>query len=318
MKDKEIDYFFQQQGAKSFVKFKMDWAKYGKIHLSFVQHEGKDAGCKQVASIDAALSANGANSALYLAELVLSGAARQLATKRRQEAKSANKNFAEPFFSNNGGTVQSRSKTGGAIYRSITLAPGNKSDYVLQAVEAEGEMTATGGIKMKSGAAVTRITVAVSTAELVTMARSIIIEWTAYRTAALSKGESMSESRDDDTNGSPSHAQQENVAEDHASQPPHKEKAAPLSVVYVIYDQTGNVFEVVDSAKLAELKIRESLKHLYAMPDEYRVAREEDCATIKNAIYTGADVIPALPLVSKKDARKTSCLIILRKEVGRT
>ena len=43
----ERDFIWQQQGASSFVKIKMDWARFGKIHFSFVQHSGKPA-CKTV------------------------------------------------------------------------------------------------------------------------------------------------------------------------------------------------------------------------------------------------------------------------------
>ena len=65
----ERDFIWQQQGASSFVKIKMDWARFGKIHFSFVQHSGKPA-CKQVASIEAALKVDGGDGALYLAEAV--------------------------------------------------------------------------------------------------------------------------------------------------------------------------------------------------------------------------------------------------------
>mgnify|MGYP002549880320 CR=1 FL=1 len=54
----ERDFIWQQQGASSFVKIKMDWARFGKIHFSFVQHSGKPA-CKQAASIEAALKVDG-------------------------------------------------------------------------------------------------------------------------------------------------------------------------------------------------------------------------------------------------------------------
>ena len=49
----ERDFIWQQQGASSFVKIKMDWARFGKIHFSFVQHSGKPA-CKQVGFLDVA------------------------------------------------------------------------------------------------------------------------------------------------------------------------------------------------------------------------------------------------------------------------
>ncbi|MFQ9992312.1 hypothetical protein [Ruthenibacterium lactatiformans] len=59
----ERDFIWQQQGASSFVKIKMDWARFGKIHFSFVQHSGKPA-CKQVASIEAALKVDGGDGAV--------------------------------------------------------------------------------------------------------------------------------------------------------------------------------------------------------------------------------------------------------------
>lgn len=67
--NKEDDFvIYQLQGQKSFLKFKMDWANIGKLHLSFVAHTGRQNGCKQTDFIEAALDVEGGSGAIYLAE----------------------------------------------------------------------------------------------------------------------------------------------------------------------------------------------------------------------------------------------------------
>ena len=82
----ERDFIWQQQGASSFVKIKMDWARFGKIHFSFVQHSGKPA-CKQVASIEAALKVDGGDGALYLAEAVKNNTMERRRAKALEDQK---------------------------------------------------------------------------------------------------------------------------------------------------------------------------------------------------------------------------------------
>lgn len=84
----ERDFIWQQQGASSFVKIKMDWARFGKIHFSFVQHSGKPA-CKQVASIEAALKVDGGDGALYLAEAVKNNTMERRRAKALEDQKAS-------------------------------------------------------------------------------------------------------------------------------------------------------------------------------------------------------------------------------------
>lgn len=49
---KEKDYFWQMQGLTSFCKAKNDWLPFDRVHMSFVKHDGKANGCKQVLAIE--------------------------------------------------------------------------------------------------------------------------------------------------------------------------------------------------------------------------------------------------------------------------
>lgn len=83
--NKEDDFvIYQLQGQKSFLKFKMDWANIGKLHLSFVAHTGRQNGCKQTDFIEAALDVEGGSGAIYLAEAVLNG---MMGQKRIQQSR---------------------------------------------------------------------------------------------------------------------------------------------------------------------------------------------------------------------------------------
>lgn len=87
--NKEDDFvIYQLQGQKSFLKFKMDWANIGKLHLSFVAHTGRQNGCKQTDFIEAALDVEGGSGAIYFAEAVLNG---MMGQKRIQATKKPKK-----------------------------------------------------------------------------------------------------------------------------------------------------------------------------------------------------------------------------------
>ena len=91
--NKEDDFvIYQLQGQKSFLKFKMDWANIGKLHLSFVAHTGRQNGCKQTDFIEAALDVEGGSGAIYLAEAVLNG---MMGQKRIQAIKKAKETQAK-------------------------------------------------------------------------------------------------------------------------------------------------------------------------------------------------------------------------------
>lgn len=175
------DCFWEAQGLKSFVKLKGDWFDYNRVHLSFVQHEGKENNCKQILAIEAGLNIHG-NGALYLAENILNGGFEKLAENSRRIAKENGAKYAAAIFSSMGGTKASRSKDGKCTFRQFSIMPGSKADYVMRIFESEGEETSTGGIQKKKDSSVTSISVPVNKSDLIDFARSIQIEWTAYRT----------------------------------------------------------------------------------------------------------------------------------------
>lgn len=248
----ERDFIWQQQGASSFVKIKMDWARFGKIHFSFVQHSGKPA-CKQVASIEAALKVDGGDGALYLAEAVKNNTMERRRAKALEDQKASGAKYPAPMFTSMGGTTAQRSKTGQCVFRQVSLVPGMKTDYALQVVEADGEPTATGGISMKKGAQVTRITVGLKREELLSMASAILMAWQAYMIASSAYG----------TLGAKSYAdvQDADVPDAAANrQMPVKVVTTTASTAWVVYDSLGETFEVAVSHDAAILCVQESIR----------------------------------------------------------
>ncbi len=174
-----VEPFWQVQGSKSFCKAKGDWIDFKRIHLSFVRHNGKPD-CKQEAAIEGAVKLEGADGALFLAEMILSGAAKKLAARSKQEA-AASGNYPKAFFESMGGTVASRSSDGKCQFRQFSVAPGMKSDYVFTMVACEGQENRMGGIQPVQGAARTRIDVPLSAGDLFCFASCIRAEHTAQR-----------------------------------------------------------------------------------------------------------------------------------------
>lgn len=181
---KRKDYFFQVQSSKSFCKAKNDWIGFERIHLSFVQHTGKPK-CEQTASIEGALKLHGADGALCLCNMVVSG---EIAQKAAQAKAQANGSYPGAVFVSMGGTPAARSKDGKAVFRQFSLAPGTKSDYIFTMSQCEGEETATGGIAPKKGSQRTNITVSLSSGDLKDFARSVFAEYTAFRTSLYLTG----------------------------------------------------------------------------------------------------------------------------------
>lgn len=178
IKEKDNTVIYQIQGPKSFLKVKMDWANIDKIHLSFVSHTGRANGCAQVSHIEGALRINGGDGALYFCEAILSGS---MATRRQRaikEAQASNAKYPQPIFTYNGGSDAKGERP--VMWRQISLAPGAKTDYVLQVTEAEGVKNDLGGFQKKQGAKSTFISVGCSRQELVAMASAIKLHWTAY------------------------------------------------------------------------------------------------------------------------------------------
>lgn len=272
----------------------MDWAQYDKIHLSFVQHSGKPE-CKQLSNIEAALKVSGADSALYLCEAVLNGFIEAKRNASLEKQKQSGAKYAEPIFSSMGGTVAKRSKTGKCMFRQVTLSPGTSADYALQAVEAEGEETTTGGIAMKKGATVNRITVGIRREELMSMASVIKMAWQAY----LINGGDVAHSENGHDDAPPPAA------------PAQKTEApAPAApgMAYVVYDSEGATFEVASTPAGALALIQQGIstmnKGVGGTVFKRRDNKDYDAA--KAALQNGSiDDIPPINLYSADGAQCT-------------
>lgn len=304
----ERDFIWQQQGASSFVKIKMDWARFGKIHFSFVQHSGKPA-CKQIANIEAALKVDGGDGALYLAEAVKNNTMEHKRAKALEEQKTSGAKYPAPMFTSMGGTIAQRSKTGQCVFRQISLMPGMKTDYALQVVEAEGEQTATGGISMKKGAQVTRITVGLKREELLSMASAILMAWQAYMIASSAYG-----TLGENTYAEPAaHNEPQTSAPAAASAVPTAQ-AVQAKDAWVIYDGLGETFEVAVSHDAAILCVQESITFLRKTEQCYSRRDNNEYNAVKAAIQTDCDELPTITLYGKDN---TTCEVIVVKRTIR-
>lgn len=300
----ERDFIWQQQGASSFVKIKMDWAQYGKIHFSFVQHSGKPE-CKQVASIEAALKVDGGDGALYLAEAVRNNTMERKRAKVLEDQKASGAKYPAPMFTSMGGTTAQRSKTGKCMFRQVSLVPGMKTDYALQVVEAEGEQTQTGGISMKKGAQMTRITVGLKREELLSMASAILMSWQAYLVASNVYG----------TIGAKPAAAHDEPDMPAAQAAPAPAAPAAVSDAWVIYDSLGETFEVAVTPDAAILCVQESITLLRKTAQGYARKDNTEYKAAETAIRTGCDDLPAITLHGKDN---TTCEVIVVKRTVRS
>lgn len=277
-----------------------------KIHFSFVQHSGKPA-CKQVASIEAALKVDGGDGALYLAEAVKNNTMERRRAKALEDQKASGAKYPAPMFTSMGGTTAQRSKTGQCVFRQVSLVPGMKTDYALQVVEADGEPTATGGISMKKGAQVTRITVGLKREELLSMASAILMAWQAYMIASSAYG----------TLGAKSYAdvQDADVPDAAANrQMPVKVVTTTASTAWVVYDSLGETFEVAVSHDAAILCVQESITFLRKTEQCYSRKDNNEYNAVKTAIQTDCDELPSITLYGKDN---TTCEVIVVKRTIR-
>ena len=103
-KIEEDNIIFAVQGAKSFLKCKMDWVGIGKLHVSFVSHTGLENGCKQLGHIEAALPFDGEDGALALGKMILRGDLDKGRARSIKKAKETGAKYPEPVFTYNGGS----------------------------------------------------------------------------------------------------------------------------------------------------------------------------------------------------------------------
>ena len=170
-KIEEDNIIFAVQGAKSFLKCKMDWVGIGKLHVSFVSHTGLENGCKQLGHIEAALPFDGEDGALALGKMILRGDLDKGRARLIKKAKETGAKYPEPVFTYNGGSEAKADRP--VMWRQVSIAPGVKSDFVFQVTEAEGEKNVRGGYQKKVGAEVKRISVGVSSRKLLEYASKI-------------------------------------------------------------------------------------------------------------------------------------------------
>lgn len=228
---KEKDYFWQIQGATSFCKAKSDWLPYGRIHLSFVKHDGKNNGCNQLAAIEGTLKLHGTDGALALYQLVVSGGLKALAAKSKA---SANGN-AEPIFKSIGGTTSKRAKDGKCQFRQFSIIPGTKSDYTLVMMTCAGEQNATGGVQPVKGAQRTSVYVPMSSMDMIDMVTSIMVEYSAFRSAQLVRGcEALTTS-----NANSPETEPPAKVENHAGSEAVSEIPALKTKLVIVYDSYG-------------------------------------------------------------------------------
>lgn len=170
-KIEEDNIIFAVQGAKSFLKCKMDWVGIGKLHVSFVSHTGLESGCKQLGHIEAALPFDGEDGALALGKMILRGDLDKGRARSIKKAKETGAKYPEPVFTYNGGSEAKADRP--VMWRQVSIAPGAKSDFVFQVTEAEGEKNVRGGYQKKVGAEVKRISVGVNSRKLLEYASKI-------------------------------------------------------------------------------------------------------------------------------------------------
>ncbi len=255
--NKEDDFvIYQLQGQKSFLKFKMDWANIGKLHLSFVAHTGRQNGCKQTDFIEAALDVEGGSGAIYLAEAVLNGMMGQKRIQAIKKAKETQAKYPEELFVYNGGSPARNDRP--VMWRQISLIPGTKSAYVFQAVEAEGIQNQMGGYQKKPDAEVKRILVSCSKEDLIGLAGAFKMHWTAYLSNAERYTQHMTNHREAPAAASDAPVQAPAPAVTQAPPAPVQNVNIP-DTAYTIYDSIGNWMRVAGTPERALEMLRNAI-----------------------------------------------------------
>ena len=293
---KEKDYFWQIQGLTSFCKARADWLEYDRIHLSFVKHEGKNNNCKQTLAIEGAVKLHGSDGVLYLSELILSGAAKKLAEKAKAAAGNG---YVQPIFTSMGGTVSARSNNGQCMFRQFSVAPGTKSEYVLQMMTCPGEENATGGIQPVKGAKRESIYVPLSSGDLVSFAKAVQIEVTAFRTAKM-----LSE-------GNKGNVQPETPAQPAPNTQPVAQSEKPT--LAIIYETTGIVNRGLPFAMLATdgvSVLKGVIQALLGAPERYICIPEQYNNAVKliESKQKGSAIVN---LAGKQDNSKKASIVVV-------
>lgn len=183
---RNVEPYWEMQGSTSFCKARSDWMEIGKLHLSFVQHAGRNKGCQQLQAFETAIDWHGERGALVLIQMILSGEVYNLAAQSKANPVNG---YAQPFFEYMGGS----NRDGVCKSRIFSVAPGMKTDFVFTVTECEGQVNSLGGYMPKKDAPRTSIRVPLSARNLIDFAVSTKAEYEAYRTKVLLNGENTTE-----------------------------------------------------------------------------------------------------------------------------
>lgn len=292
---KEKDYFWQIQGLTSFCKARGDWLEFDRVHLSFVKHEGKANNCKQILAIEGAIKLHGSDGALFLSELVLSGAAKKMAIKAKEEASNG---YPQPIFSSMGGTVSSRSQKGQCMFRQFSVAPGTKSDFVLQMMTCPGEENATGGIQPIKGAKRDTVYVPLSSGDLADFARSIQMEVTAFRTAKMLSGTSVEKNEGG------------NVCETPLTSSPTPAKDPMLVIIYETTGIVNNGMPFVAHVDNSINELKTVIQMLLAATERYVCVPEQYNHAVE-LIGAGEKGSAIISLAGKQNPNKKASIVVV-------
>lgn len=248
---------FQQQGPMSFMKVKMDWARIGKLHLSFVKHSGRKNGCTQLAHIEAAIDlfgGPGKENAHYLAESIKNGYFERLRAESIRKKQETNSQYCDPIFASNGGSQAKENRP--CMWRVVTIAPGLKTDYAVSVSEAEGVVNAMGGFSKKEGAQITRIDVGMSREEMLALAGVITSASECYMNYMIGPGAFSN------GNAAPTAPAQSSVAPNENSRPAPAVQTERPEFCWAIYDTLGENFTVAMSAEATIQQVQEIITAL--------------------------------------------------------
>lgn len=193
------------QGRETFVKAYPMFASLeedkwdSRVHLSFVKHNGRDNGAKQVDAIEIYIpvvkaGSNGKSGAatitgqnvLSLISLINDGTLAKMAKASREEAKANGQQYARDIFNVIGGSP-AKVKDGVQVpakFREFSIAPASSGKgYVMKAAECDGQQSANGGFSPAPGAQKKMIMVQVSELYMRTFAKDLEAKWVAHQTA---------------------------------------------------------------------------------------------------------------------------------------
>lgn len=194
------------------------------------------------------------------------------------------------------------------MFRQFSVVPGTKSEYVLQMTTCPGEENATGGIQPVKGAKRESIYVPLTSGDLVSFAKAVQIEVTAFRTVKmLSDGSKNSEENHTQPAPSEQPAEQKPAAQTTQTVPAEKPTLA------IIYETTGIVNRGLPFAMLAENGVnvlKGVIQALLGAPERYVCIPEQYNNAVKliEGKQKGSAIVN---LAGKQDASKKASIVVV-------